>query len=749
MTLVPNRRVRPVRAPRLHRLIARLPLGLAVALAFAAPLRAQAVAEVQVTPETMTLGVGERQTLFATAYDRQGNIIPNARYAFWSSDTLVARVGKEGAVVGVSPGLAKIEARVQGLQASMAILITGTGPAADTGAVARGGIVLTLEPGSPTLLPGERRVLEPRAVREDGTPVTPGRVSWKSLQPEVAEVDSTGLVVAASAGRAIIQATSSGGLMATASVEVAAAGLSLSKTRVVLGPQEADTLRVMVPAQGNREIRGGIQWQASDTTVVRVGPTGIVSARAPGRAEIVAVGFGQEGRVAVLVHREPSTLVVTPRPAAGAIQLPVRVVRRVTAVAEAADSTPIPEARVWWEVGDTAVITYDAAKGQLTGRALGTTTLTSRLYGFDPVVWTVQVIPGTLGLDRRRVGIGLGERDSLRAILLDQDGKPLGAASELEWSSDPAEVVRVSPGGIIDGLRPGRAVVTAAAPWGKTVTADVFVVEDLFLASNRGGGFGIYQIRSAVTDTLQPVLADSFGNIQPSLSPDRTRIAFSSNRGGSYDLYLMDADGRNPRRLTTDPGNEGEPTWTPDGSRIVYTATPKGGRPQLYTLRPDGPPPQALTTGPGGSHSAAASADGQTLAFVSTRDGNQEIYLMPAEGGEARRVTRTDLRESHPRFLPSGDLLFAVERGGRSKGSRVVRLAGPVGEGETMLETDQPIGGLAVSRDGRRIAYVVGRLTDVAKGRAQFNLLVQPLAAGSAPATVTLRPGEHVLSPSF
>jgi TolB protein len=211
----------------------------------------------------------------------------------------------------------------------------------------------------------------------------------------------------------------------------------------------------------------------------------------------------------------------------------------------------------------------------------------------------------------------------------------------------------------------------------------------------------------------------------------------------------MDADGKNRRRLTTDTGNEGEPTWTADGSRILYTATPRGGQPQLYALLPDGTPPRALTAGPGGNHSAAVSADGRTLAFVSTRDGNQEIYLMPADGGEARRVTRTDQRESYPRFLPNGDLVFAVERGGRSKGSRVVRLSGTAGEGVTLLETDELIGGLAVSRDGSRVAYVVGRLTDAARGRARFNLFVRPLGAGSAPATVTLRPGEQVLSPSF
>jgi hypothetical protein len=427
----------------------------------------------------------------------------------------------------------------------------------------------------------------------------------------------------------------------------------------------------------------------------------------------------------------------------------VRGTRQDTAVAEAADSTAIPEARVSWEVADTAIIAYDPAKGEVTGRALGTTTLTARLYGFEPVVWTVQVIPGTLALDRSRAGIGLGERDSLRAILLDEGGAPIGPGSGLEWSADPAGVVQVSQGGIIDGLRPGRAVVTAAAPWGKSAAAEVFVVADLLLASNRGGGFGIYQIRSAVADTLRPILADRFGNIQPALSPDRTRIVFSSNRGGTYDLYLMDADGGNPRRLTTDPGNEGEPAWTPDGSRIIYSATPKGGPPQLYALRPGGKPPEALTTGPGGNHSATVSADGRTLAFVSTRDGNQEIYLMPAAGGAARRLTRSGRRESHPRFLPNGDLLFAVERGGRSKGSRVIRLAGTEGEGAVVLETEEPIGGLAVSRDGGHIAYVVGQLTDAAKGRARFHLFVQRLAAGSAPATVALRPGEHVLSPSF
>jgi hypothetical protein len=495
-------------------------------------------------------------------------------------------------------------------------------------------------------------------------------------------------------------------------------------------------------------MRGGIQWHSSDSNVVRVGPTGVVTAHSPGRAEIVVRGFGQERRAAVLVHRDPSALVVTPRPAAGPLQVPIHAMRKVGAYAEAADSTPIPEAKVTWEVGDTGIVAFDRARGELTGKALGNTTLTARLHGFEPAVWDVQVIPGTLGLDRRRVGLGPGERDSLRAILFDADGKPTGGLGQVEWASDKPEVVRVLPTGMIEGLRPGRATISATAPWGAGATADVFVVDDLLLSSNRGGRFGIYQVRSGISDSLRPLLTDSFANVQPALSPDRTRVAFSSHRGGSYDLYLMDADGRNLRRLSSEPGNEAEPAWTPDGSWIVYTATSRGEPPQLYSLRPDGHPGQSLTKGPGGNYTPAVSADGKMLAFISTRDGNPDVYLMPLEGGEARRLTRTDQREGNPRFLPDGDLIFSVDRG-RSKGSRIVRVPKAADEGEMVLETEQPITGLAVSRDGRRVAYVVGRATDASRGRARFDLFVQPLTAGSTPAPVALRPGEQVLSPSF
>jgi hypothetical protein len=604
--------------------------------------------------------------------------------------------------------------------------------------------VLTLDPPALTLLPGESVTLTPHAQREDGTPVDPSRVSWKSLRPEVAAVDSAGLVIGVGPGRSIVQATTANGLMATAPIEVAPANIALSGTRVVVGPEESDTLLAVIPSQNGRAVHGGIQWQVQDSSVASVGPTGIVTGRTPGQTELIAVGFGQERRAMVLVHRIPQSLVVTP-PASAPIQLPVKGARRITAVAEAADSTPIPEARVVWTVADTGLVTFDAAKGMLAGKSQGRTTLTAQIHGFDPVIWTIEVIPGTIGLERTHLGLAVGGRDTLTAVLLDDAGKAIGHPPELEWTSDHPDVARVSAAGVIEALRPGRATVTATGSWGKGAAAEVLVAGDLLVASNRGGAFGIYQTRSADPTALLPILSDGSPSIQPALSPDRTRIAFSSERArAGYDLFVMDVDGRNLQRLTTNAGTEGEPVWSPDGRRIVFTGTAREGPPQLFSVQPDGTGLRQLTEGKGGSHSATVSPDGRQLAFISSREGKPELYVMPLDGGAARRLTRTGDKEAEPRYLPDGTLVYVVSRG---KGSRVMRTANG-GETAVAFETEQPIASLAVSRDGRRVAYVSGRLADLAKPKARFGLFIQPLAGGT-PVAVPLRAGEQVVNPSF
>jgi uncharacterized protein YjdB len=706
--------------------------------AISAPLAAQGAIEVQVTPETMTLSVGQKQPVFASAYDRQGNIISSAKFVFWSSDTAIARVSKSGSVLGVAPGLAKVEARLQGKRASLAVLVTG-------GNSLGSGVALALDPTTAVLLPGESVLITPHALREDGTPLPLARVVWKSLKPEVATVDSTGLVVAVAAGKSIVQANGGAGLMATVPVEVEQADFVVEGASEVLGPEDAETLHVRVPSQGNREIFTGLQWRSADSAVATVAPNGIVQARQPGRTEIVMTGFGQERRAGLTVHRLPQVLVVTPKPPAEALQVPLRATRQFSAVAQAADSTPIPEARITWELGDTTKATFDRATGTLTARDTGATTLTARLRGFEPVVWRLHLIAGVLGLDRPRVGLGLGERATLAANLLDEAGKVIAPATGIEWSTDRPDVAAVSDGEV-RAISPGRAVVTATLPGGKPASAHVFVTADLLVASNRSGAFGIYQVRPDSPDTLLPVLVDASVNVQAVRSPDRTRIAFSSSRAGSYDLYVMDADGRDPRRITVDAGNEGDPVWTPDGSRILYTAAPRAGTPQVMSIRPDGGDPRPIATSAGGNRNPDVSRDGRRVAFISTRDGNPEVYEAGIDGGEARRLTKSGDRENSPRYLPSGDLIYVLEKGSKA---RVMRLSQRAEAPLPVLEIDQPVIALDVSRDGERVAYVAGKLAEAGKRKSQLTLRIQSLGAGGTPLLVPLHPGEQVLSPTF
>jgi dipeptidyl aminopeptidase/acylaminoacyl peptidase len=164
------------------------------------------------------------------------------------------------------------------------------------------------------------------------------------------------------------------------------------------------------------------------------------------------------------------------------------------------------------------------------------------------------------------------------------------------------------------------------------------------------------------------------------------------------------------------------------------------------SIRADGGDPRPITASSGGNRSPDVSPDGRRVAFVSMRDGRPEIYEAGIDGGEARRLTKTGDRENSPHYLPNGDLIYVVEKGGKA---RVMRL--PTGGAAPLpvLEIDQPVIALDVSRDGERLAYVAGKLAEGGKGKSQLTLRIQSLGAGSTPLLVPLRPGEQVLSPSF
>jgi Tol biopolymer transport system component len=145
----------------------------------------------------------------------------------------------------------------------------------------------------------------------------------------------------------------------------------------------------------------------------------------------------------------------------------------------------------------------------------------------------------------------------------------------------------------------------------------------------------------------------------PAWSPDGRRIAFTRRIGRGRDIYVMNADGTHRRRLTHRQRSWADsfmPVWSPDGNTIVFTSMRASPfRVDLYAMRAEGSGVRRLTRSSGDSAMAAWSPDGKRIAFVSNRDGNNELFVMNANGSDATPLTSTgDWQLLRPRWSPDG-----------------------------------------------------------------------------------------------
>src|SRR5213594_3674513 len=464
-------------------------------LAYPGALSAQNIAEVQVAPPSVTIRIGERSGLLATAFDRVGNVIPTVRIIWSSNNVAVARVDNNGTVTGVGGGVAIVEARAGTRKGQAAVQVVGAAaapPQTPPGSPPAGGqaqppatpgvdpfagqvvgsgpaAVLRIEPPTVYLLPSENTRVLPRALREDGSPAAPVTVTWKSLRPDIASVDQNGVVVALAPGQGTVQVTSATGVTATAPVVVQASEIAVQESvPLVLSAGDLDSLHVTVPAQNARLVNPlALQWSAAEPGVARVSFTGVVTAVAPGRTTLTVSGLLQSKSVDVVVHKTVEALTVSPT-SKTELPLPIQGTAKFQVQALAADKSPVPEAPFRWTVADTSLASFDPSSGVLTGKRAGKTTLTVKGPGSGLVVtWQVRVIAANLKLSAARVGLGLGRRYALKASFADETGAVIGPATGVSWTSDNPAVATVSEDGTVSTASYGHTHIVATAPGGR------------------------------------------------------------------------------------------------------------------------------------------------------------------------------------------------------------------------------------------------------------------------------------------
>ncbi len=214
---------------------------------------------------------------------------------------------------------------------------------------------------------------------------------------------------------------------------------------------------------------------------------------------------------------------------------------------------------------------------------------------------------------------------------------------ELTVSADGAAYahVYVTP----DGQR-GRVIVTRAtskitleparfglwptlSPDGKhlafTIDAGPIVSVDL----DRLAGTNSIKIEPKSGEAIRRLSYDNtrYGDLWPRFSPDGRSIVFSSRRDDDYEIYVMNSDGSNQRRLTNQPGIDAHPSFSPDGKHIVFTSS-RDQNYEIYTMLLDGTQLQRITHHPERDDYASWYPDGKRLLIVSQRQGQTDLYSL-------------------------------------------------------------------------------------------------------------------------
>jgi eukaryotic-like serine/threonine-protein kinase len=219
---------------------------------------------------------------------------------------------------------------------------------------------------------------------------------------------------------------------------------------------------------------------------------------------------------------------------------------------------------------------------------------------------------------------------------------------------------------------------------------------------------------------------------QPSFSPDGRSIAFLSNRGGAFDIWVGLVAGGSPVRITNDPNFKAHPHWSPDGSKISFNRLNESGLWDIWTVPSLGGTPRKLLSD---ATDSAWSADGASLAYAN--GSTRTIWMCDASGGNAHQITQPEPKAWHtqPALSRDGQSVAFVRRASGPYGELA---AADVASGKVQLLTNDAALALSPvwSVDGKFVYFASTRGGSV-------NLWKIP-AEGGSPMQITAGRGDDV-----
>ena len=421
-------------------------------------------------------------------------------------------------------------------------------------------------------------------------------------------------------------------------------------------------------------LQRGVTWSSQNEQVATVDAKGIVTAIAPGQVTIVAASGTRAGSASIAVTAIPTVPVAQVRLSVDEeVQLEWNGSTQLRAVALDADGAALPGRVVSWTSSKPSVFTV-TQDGLVTAVGPGVANVTAIIEGAPATVGVrVKNAPVTdvvLELTDVASGLEVGEVVWVGTRVKLASGQVVDRA--LTWTTTnpaAATVTTVESGAAsVAALAAGEVTLTASVE-GKSATATLRITprpthDLIYNRWSAQSGSEIFVLSLSGSGAAPVRLNAGSVSRDPSPSPDGTQFVFAVSQidplgRNQNDLYVVNRNGLNMRRLTSAPGIEYEPAWSPDGKQILFSATDSSLEDHaIWVVNVDGTGLKNLTTAlPAGvtvPENPAWSPDGRRIAFIARQNQQHKVWTMNADGSNVRQVTTDAGFDQSPTWSPDG-----------------------------------------------------------------------------------------------